>query len=360
MKTLILCIDRDNDIGLKAGVDGPIVGEEANLEAAQKLAINDPEDSDINSVYAGVKTARDLKKQGEDVVLATVTGSENLGIESDNEVARQLDEILENHPIERAIVITDGAEDENVMPIVESRVKVNSVKRVVVKQSQNLETTYYLLKRFMEDPRFMQTFFIPIGLALVAYSIFTFLGHSELAISGIFIVLGLYMIFKAIGGEEYIYRIAYELKESLLSGNISFVTYTASFIILLIGGMQAYLTYLEIEQTSNLVMTAHILTSSIWWIIAAAIMGLLGKLFDSYIKKSKHVWRYTVLPFLTIATGLIIWGGSAYVLSISEGATTTAYQVLAFSIIGGLTIAFLGIMVVRYAKKIKQSLKMET
>ncbi|WGI17601.1 DUF373 family protein [Methanonatronarchaeum sp. AMET-Sl] len=359
MTTLVLCIDRDDDIGLKAGIDGPIVGDRANLEAAQKLAVNDPEDSDINSVYAGIKIARDLEPE-EEVVLATVTGSQNLGLESDNEIARQLDEILENHDIDKAIVVTDGAEDENVMPIVESRVKVNSVKRVVVKQSQNLETTYYIMKRFMEDPKFMRTFFIPIGLALVAYAIFTFLGHGELAVSGIFIVIGMYMIFKAVGGEEYIFKAVYELKESLVSGNISFVTYTASFILLVIAAMQAYLTWLEIGEAANLIMTAHILTSSIWWIVGAAIMGLLGKISDSYIKKSKHIWRYTALPFLVMATGLIVWGGSKYVLNISEGATATAYQVLVFSIIGGLTIAFLGIMAVKYAKKIKQSFQIET
>ncbi|RZN61619.1 DUF373 family protein [Methanonatronarchaeum sp. AMET6-2] len=357
MKTLVLCIDRDNDIGIKAGVDGPIIGEKPNLEAAEKLAIEDPEDSDVNTVYSGIKIAREL---GEDAVLATVTGSKNLGVESDNEVARQLDEIINRYDIEKAIVVTDGAEDENVMPIVESRVKVNSVKRVVVKQSQNLETTYYIMKRFMEDPRFMRTFFIPIGLALVAYAIFTFLGHSELAVSGIFIVIGLYMIFKAVGGEEYIYKAAFELKESLLNGNISFVTYTASFILLVIGGMQAYLTWLEIGQATTMEMTAHILTSSIWWIVGAAVMGLIGKLFDSYIKRSKNVWRYTVLPFLVVATGLVVWGGSAYILSVAEGATVAGYQALAFSIIGGLIIALIGIMIVKYARKTSKSLKMES
>ncbi|HDI85828.1 MAG TPA: DUF373 family protein, partial [Candidatus Korarchaeota archaeon] len=36
---LILCVDRDDDLGLKTGLRGPVVGVEANTEAATRLAL---------------------------------------------------------------------------------------------------------------------------------------------------------------------------------------------------------------------------------------------------------------------------------------------------------------------------------
>jgi Predicted membrane protein len=49
MQTLVICIDRDNDLGEKAKLETPIVGREANVQAAVALGIADPEDSDTNT-----------------------------------------------------------------------------------------------------------------------------------------------------------------------------------------------------------------------------------------------------------------------------------------------------------------------
>ena len=38
----VICVDRDNDFGRKAGIDGPIIGRKDNLRAAVKLALADP------------------------------------------------------------------------------------------------------------------------------------------------------------------------------------------------------------------------------------------------------------------------------------------------------------------------------
>ena len=51
-KLLVICIDRDNDVGDKAGLTTPVVGRDACIEAAQRLALEDPEDADSNSIFA--------------------------------------------------------------------------------------------------------------------------------------------------------------------------------------------------------------------------------------------------------------------------------------------------------------------
>ena len=39
---LVVCVDRDDDLGRKAGVRGPVLGREAVLEAAINLWTVDP------------------------------------------------------------------------------------------------------------------------------------------------------------------------------------------------------------------------------------------------------------------------------------------------------------------------------
>jgi len=349
MKALVLCIDRDNDIGSKTDRVGPIIGEEENLQVAEELALSDPEDSDLNALYASIKLARELEDQA---VLATITGSSEVGIRSDREISRQLEEVLNKIDAERAIVVTDGAEDENIIPLIESRVRIDSIKRVIVRQNQNLETTYYLAKRFMEDPKVMRTIFIPLGLAFLAYSILNFVGYPEFAISGIFAVVGLYLIIKAAGADETVYNLITEVKNSFTTGSISFITYIASFILLVVGGIQGYFTWLDTVGESNLVLTAHILQSSIWWFVIAAILFIVGKAIDEFISKSGSFWRYSLLPFFGVSTGLVIWGGSSYIIELSEGAPIAGARNLVFSIMGGIVIALGGMFLLRYLKKI--------
>ena len=62
-KLLVICIDRDDDLGRKTGISTPVVGRNACIEAAQRLALEDPEDADSNSIFFAVKTYEDLDGQ---------------------------------------------------------------------------------------------------------------------------------------------------------------------------------------------------------------------------------------------------------------------------------------------------------
>ena len=69
MKTLVICVDRDNDFGEKAGIESPIIGRKDNLRAAISLGIQDPEDADTNSVFGAIKAYDELIQS--DQVLVT-------------------------------------------------------------------------------------------------------------------------------------------------------------------------------------------------------------------------------------------------------------------------------------------------
>jgi len=63
-RLLVICVDRDNDIGEKTGIATPVVGRDACIEAAQRLALEDPEDADSNSIFSAIKTYEDLISKG--------------------------------------------------------------------------------------------------------------------------------------------------------------------------------------------------------------------------------------------------------------------------------------------------------
>ncbi|HWY35062.1 MAG TPA: DUF373 family protein, partial [Nitrosopumilaceae archaeon] len=88
-RLLVICVDRDDDIG-KAGVITPIVGRNACIDAAQRLALEDPEDADSNSIFAAVKTYEDLVSKGYQAEVILVSGTESRGVEADEKIVLQV------------------------------------------------------------------------------------------------------------------------------------------------------------------------------------------------------------------------------------------------------------------------------
>jgi uncharacterized membrane protein len=129
MKTLVLSVDRDNDLGEKTGLPGPVIGRDECLKAATELGIKDPEETDTNAIFKAVQLFDTLKKEGKDVEIAIVTGNKYLGEKADRTIADQLDILLDKVKPQKAILVSDGVSDEAMMPILQSRVKIDHVHR---------------------------------------------------------------------------------------------------------------------------------------------------------------------------------------------------------------------------------------
>ncbi len=82
-KTIVICVDRDNDIGEKAGLDTPIIGKEASLSAATKLALADSEDSDVNAIFYAISVYDRLVEEAVEAELVLVAGDKKVGVTSD-------------------------------------------------------------------------------------------------------------------------------------------------------------------------------------------------------------------------------------------------------------------------------------
>ena len=170
-RTLILCVDRDNDIGFKAGVQSPVVGRDECLDAAVRLGLKDPEDSDVNAIFQGVKIYDDRLAKGDDVRIAVVAGDHHNLIDGDRKIAEDLRKIVWDLEVVECILVTDGAEDEFILPVIQSRVSVTSVQRVIVNQMPNLEGTYYIIKKLLDDPKHAQSILVPVGLVMLVFAL---------------------------------------------------------------------------------------------------------------------------------------------------------------------------------------------
>ena len=300
MQTLVICIERDNDIGEKANVRAPLIGREVNIEAAVRLATADPEDSDTNTIFGGVKVFDELVAKGIDAEIVTLAGDKNVGIISDQKIASQLDTILKQFDAESAIFISDGAEDETILPIVQSRIKIDSVKRIVVMQSANLESTYYIIKHAFNDPKISQTFFVPLGLASLIYAFFLMVDYPQGAIIGILAAIGLYMLYR--GFSDTINLFWEKMKDSFYSGRMSFFTYATAVVIALVATVVGFIDIWELYTKEGvwyygiIPLATVFIHSTVWLYTGAFLFADAGKIMDRR-KRGKSVVGYIIPAF---------------------------------------------------------------
>jgi len=113
-KTLIICIDGDDDIGNKAEVKTPVIGREENLKAATQLAVSDPEEADANAMFGAIKLHDRLRRDypEESFEVATIAGTSSGGVEADRKMIKELSEILRAYDASGVILVTDGFADD--------------------------------------------------------------------------------------------------------------------------------------------------------------------------------------------------------------------------------------------------------
>lgn len=200
-KVIIICIDRDDDIGIKGGLDTPIIGKEACINAGTRLAIEDPEDSDCNAIFGAVKSYEEFKMKGYDVEIALVAGKHNRGIEGDVKITQEIDTVLEAYVADGAVVISDGEDDETAIPLIQGRVPIISIQRIIVRQSRSVEYSYAILARYIKilfyDPRYSKFFLGLPGALLVTSGLSIIFGFSREAFALGISILGAAFILRA-------------------------------------------------------------------------------------------------------------------------------------------------------------------
>ncbi|MCH9040620.1 MAG: DUF373 family protein [Nitrosopumilus sp.] len=193
-KLLVICIDRDNDVGEKAGIITPVIGRNACIEAAQRLALEDPEDADSNSIFAAIKTYEDLISKGYKAEVVTVAGVKNRGIHADEKILAETRKVLEKFSADGAVIVSDGEDDESVIPVIQNVLPVVSVQRVVMKVSRSVEYSYAVFGKYLKmiayDSRYSKFFLGVPGILLLIGGIGTIFDFSAEIFAVLVSILG--------------------------------------------------------------------------------------------------------------------------------------------------------------------------
>ncbi len=369
MKALVLCVDRDDDIGVKAGIPAPVIGKDENLAAAMKLGLADPEDADVNTILSAVAMYNDLIEKGISAEVATISGDKDVGYKSDRELTRQLNEVLDEVQPNYAYLVSDGAEDEQVFPIIASRIKVNHVKRVYVRQNPEIESAYYSVIRALKDDKIKKRYGTPVALVLfilgflniIPFLYALFVGGvaviptlPALAPGLIALVLSIYMFSKIHFDEGFVRTTVRRTKDSvrdvrnsIMSGDFTVVFKGVTFVMILIGvitGVSAA-TASDVQGLSQAIFLFFF--TAIWWFILAMFVYELGSVVDAYAKRRKFPASFVpimvfwlVMSFLT----LIFFEAIRLIVSTVDPYMTT---VITVEIVFGLVITVLGLAIYR-------------
>ncbi|XVH32932.1 DUF373 family protein [Haloferacaceae archaeon DSL9] len=350
---LVLCVDLDDDLGRKTGLSTPVIGNEAVREAAVALATADPEDSDVNVLFQGIHVYESLvDDEFEEVEVAAVTGLEGSDVKANRKVGEEVDTVLaslQTGEEVRAIVITDGAQDESVLPVIRSRMPIDGVRRVVVRQAQNLESMYYTIKQVLADPETRGTILVPLGILLLIYpfvviaSMFDIPGAAVLGV--ISALLGLYTLFRGLGLEETIDELASRARSGLYAGRVTLITYVVALALILVGGFQGFETIELVEASTQqrlpeVVAGAAFVHGAVQWFAAAGVTSSLGQVTDEYIA-DRFRWRYLNAPFYVIAIAIVLYALSGFFLPPSEGVTSLELADLALALTIGTLLGVL-------------------
>ncbi|MFP3951171.1 MAG: DUF373 family protein [Candidatus Bathyarchaeia archaeon] len=360
-RTLILCIDGDNDVGIKGGAVTPIIGREKNIRSATSLALSDPEEADANAMFGAVRLYDRLRKEnpGESFEVATIAGSQVGGVDADRKMVKELREVLGRFDTGAVIIVTDGYADESLVPVIQSHIPIHSIHHVVVKHSERLEETWAVFFRYMkmlvEDPYYSRiTLGVP-GIILVILGFLLASNQLENAGMVVVVVMGVALFLKGFGLDEKLADLRLRLpppeRQLTISSGI------VGGILAVLGSYQGVINasqYLpeHVEPIWDLswwagqmpLLSGAFLLKGIDLILLGITIALIGGLASYYMQRDRKFWQ-NVIGMIFAFWMRFIAIESAKVL-IEPGKSVTLWSPLIFYTVAGICTTILSVVVV--------------
>lgn len=360
-RTLVLTVDRDNDLGVKTAIRGPVVGRRQVMAAALKLGIADPEESDTNAILGALSQHDNLvevNSEEEEVEIAILTGDEKVGVRSDRAIAAQLEEVVAAFQPDKAILVTDGAEDESVLPILQSQVRIDHVEKIIVKQSKGIEGTYYYIVKALEDPKWRAQIMIPLGVVLALFGLGIMLPDhiGDVVIGGLPLVVGLYLLSKGAGIETTVNKVIQEMRDNADAAMFSSLLWTATLFSAIFAVAEGYREYnlnIQVAGISSSVLWLEVVHSALAWIVIAFLTSTAGFMLLR-LKRGSFSGRLLILSIF----GMVVY---SFVNTALEVATRVlkgeAYEFSVPVIVDDLQSPMIWIVVLWVAMTIVRSLR---
>lgn len=364
---LVLCVDRDNDLEAKAGIKTPVLGREANVEAAVSLALKDPEEPDANAMFEAVRLTDRLqseKNPEETFEVATISGSERGGVSADRKLVAELNAIIDSFNANEVILVTDGYTDEAILPLVESRVPVSSVRRIVIKHSESIEETAAVFTKYfrmlVDDPRYSRLALGLPGILLLLYGVLYILVPDytlQYYLITIVIVLGGFMLIKGFGIDKSakdFYKWAREYSPPSIPIQIANYTAIAGILCIAVSvylGVTSAASYVGTIQpppadlASWLPSLAPIAGNFVKGIMDLMVVGigiiLFGRSLRWYFERDPRILRNSAL-IVSVAWSRWVLDATGSILI----DPTKPYDALIFNIVVGILIGIASVLIV--------------
>ena len=359
-RILVLCVDRDGDLEAKVEVKTPLVGREENLSGAVALALHDPEEPDANAMFEAVRLYDRLKsesKSDETFEIATLSGSELGGVGADRKIVAGLNELLRSFSADEVILVTDGYSDEAVLPLVQSRVPVTSVRRIVVKHSESIEETAALFSKYlrmiMENPRYSRIALGLPGLLILILGIFAILNWVQYYLIAFVLVLSVFLLVKGFGADRAarnFYRYVREYSPPPLRVQISTFASIAGILCIVLG---VYLGWTE--AASRIIVPVNIggwlsilpqiagffIIGSITLIVVGICVALLGRAIRWYLERDAKLLRNAALIVIIAWSRQIFFTASEILITPGIG-----YERVIFTVVIGILIGVASVLVI--------------
>ena len=360
-RILILCVDRDDDIGMKAGIDTPVLGRKGNVNAAASLALRDPEEADANAMFEAVRIYDNLKKSPkgqEEYEVATIAGSELHGVEADRQLVAELTEVLNEFAATDVILVTDGYADEMVLPLIESRVPVTSVRRIVIQHSKSIEETAAVFSRYMKTlvttPRYSRIVLGLPGILFIVLGVLWYLDWLAYAGQALAIIAGAFLVVRGFRLDKTAQNFIKWIREySPPPFNVQITGFSAlaGILLILVGGYLGGTAIAKVADTSADLFTqvpsliGEFLLQSTYLIAIGVCVILSGRAVRWFFERDLRLWR-TIVIVIGVAWSSVMFVEASLILIKPEGEYTT----LVYAIVGGIPVivsTFLTVLLLR-------------
>ncbi len=372
-RTLVLCVDRDDDLGVKAGIETPVLGREENINAAVSLALRDPEEPDANAMFEAVRIfdrlTETVEREGGECQIATVAGSELGGVGADRKLVSEFNEVLKTFPATDIVLVIDGFTDEAILPLIQSRVPVTSVRRITVRHSQSIEETAWLFSRYLkmliETPRYARIALGLPGILIIVIgilSVFNLLVYTWIAF---LIVLGFLLVVKGFGIDKAARSLYIWVREYTPPPfPVQIAGFSAVTGVLLVGigfyqGLSETSAYVSSLPNPPLLLGEWVgllpklagwfIANSITLVVIGICVLLSGRAIRWFFERDNRLWRTIVVVFVIAWSSPVFYEASQILINPQRAYGRLVFTIVVSIIWAVLTVLFTSLLHRKYA-----------
>jgi putative membrane protein len=155
------------------------------------------------------------------------------GVQADEKIAAEIRSVLQKFSANGAVIVSDGEDDESVIPVIQNVIPVISVQRVVMKVSRSVEYSYAVLGKYLKmiayDSKYSKFFLGLPGVLLLIGGIATIFGYTAEIFAVLISILGGAFLIRAFDVDRALSR----WTKPTPSGFIRIFTLVAGIILML-------------------------------------------------------------------------------------------------------------------------------